>query len=127
MLVGVFRKPSGEWDTTDLIGGAGERAAIQLATSTLLRKRGDEKFKGHVVRRSGTKEVLETMGIGKGGDESISEIRLILLAAYCLPYIGPRFPKKKYNIFTLKMANAMFAETLYNIQHSTRLIPESRS
>jgi hypothetical protein len=29
--------------------------------------------------------------------------------------------------FTLKMANAMFAETLYNTQHSTRLTPESRS
>jgi hypothetical protein len=31
------------------------------------------------------------------------------------------------NIFTLKMAIAMFAETLDNFQHSTRLIPESRT
>jgi hypothetical protein len=29
--------------------------------------------------------------------------------------------------FTLKMATAMFAETLVNTQHSTRLTPESRS
>jgi hypothetical protein len=29
--------------------------------------------------------------------------------------------------FTLKMAAAMFAETLDNIQHSTRLTPESRN
>jgi hypothetical protein len=28
--------------------------------------------------------------------------------------------------FTLKMATAMFAETLNNFQHSTRPIPESR-
>jgi hypothetical protein len=50
MLVGRFFKPyigqavGGEWERTDLIGGAGERAAIQLATSTFLRKRNDEKF-----------------------------------------------------------------------------------
>jgi hypothetical protein len=30
-------------------------------------------------------------------------------------------------IFTLKMATATFSETLDNFQHSTRLIPESRS
>jgi hypothetical protein len=30
-------------------------------------------------------------------------------------------------IFTLKMATAMFAETLDNFQHSKRLIPDSRS
>jgi hypothetical protein len=41
----------------------------------------------------------------------------------------PYEASKKYpaNIFTLKIATAMFAETLDNFQHSTRLIPESRS
>jgi hypothetical protein len=43
-----------EWDMTDLIGGAGERAVNQLAMSTWSRKRGDEKFfNGHVVRIRG--------------------------------------------------------------------------
>jgi hypothetical protein len=31
------------------------------------------------------------------------------------------------HIFTLKMATVMFAETMDIFQHSTRLIPESRS
>jgi hypothetical protein len=35
--------------------------------------------------------------------------------------------KRPINIFTLKMETAMFAETLDNFQHSTRLISESRS
>jgi hypothetical protein len=30
-------------------------------------------------------------------------------------------------IFRIKMATAMFSETLQNYQHSTRLIPESQS
>jgi hypothetical protein len=40
---------------TDLIGGAEERAAIQLATSTWLTKRGDEKFilRGLLLRKRG--------------------------------------------------------------------------
>jgi hypothetical protein len=50
MLVGCFWKPyigqavDSKWDMADLIGGAGEWAAIQLAMSMWLRKRGDEKF-----------------------------------------------------------------------------------
>jgi hypothetical protein len=37
------------------------------------------------------------------------------------------FQNSSYYAFTMKMATAMFAETLNNIQHSTRLTPESRS
>jgi hypothetical protein len=45
-----------------LIGGAEERAAIQLEMSTWLRISGDEKmFKEHLLRREVTKEVLVTM------------------------------------------------------------------
>jgi hypothetical protein len=36
------------------------------------------------------------------------------------------FLKHPQNTFTLMMATAMFAETLKNLQHSTRLIPKSR-
>jgi hypothetical protein len=49
VLVGSFWKPhigqaiGGEWDVTNLTGGAEERDAIQLVMSTWLRKRGDEK------------------------------------------------------------------------------------
>jgi hypothetical protein len=32
-----------------------------------------------------------------------------------------------HDTFILKMATAMFVETLDNFQHSTRLIPESQS
>jgi hypothetical protein len=50
MLVGLFWKPyiwqaaGGEWDMMDLTGRMEEQATIQLATSTWLRKRGNEKF-----------------------------------------------------------------------------------
>jgi hypothetical protein len=47
-------------------------------------------------------------------------------STYYLPHI--RLPKRpNHYTFTLKMATAMFAETLDNFQHSTRLIPEGRS
>jgi hypothetical protein len=47
---------------------------------------------------------------------------------YWLGVSGSRAKKtpNRY-IFTLKMATAMFTETLNNFQHSTRLNPESRS
>jgi hypothetical protein len=38
------RQAGGKWDMTDLTGGVGEQAAIQLAMNMWLRKRGDEKF-----------------------------------------------------------------------------------
>jgi hypothetical protein len=46
--------------------------------------------------------------------------------ASCLLYT--RLPKtpNQYT-FTLKMATVMFAETLDNLQHSTRLVPENIS
>jgi hypothetical protein len=48
----------------------------------------------------------------------------IQLATYCLPYI--RLPKMpNHYILTLKMATAIFAETLDNFQHWTLLIPKS--
>jgi hypothetical protein len=49
----------------------------------------------------------------------------IYLATHCLPYIG--FQNSPHYIPTLKMATAMFAETLVNIKHSTWLSPEGRS
>jgi hypothetical protein len=46
-------------------------------------------------------------------------------ATYCLPYI--RLPKSpNHGIFTLKMATAVFSETLDDTQQSTRLTSESR-
>jgi hypothetical protein len=33
-----------EWDTTDLIGGAEERAAFKLVTGAWFRKRGEKSF-----------------------------------------------------------------------------------
>jgi hypothetical protein len=48
----------------------------------------------------------------------------IPLATYWLVY---RVLVKRPNTYSLKMATAMFAETLENPQHSTRLIPESRT
>jgi hypothetical protein len=56
---------------------------------------------------------------------SANQIRHIPLAAYCPPYISLLKTPNQY-IFTLKMATAMFVETLDNFQHSSRLIPESR-
>jgi hypothetical protein len=44
-----------------------------------------------------------------------------------LPYLHKAFQYSKPCAFTLKMANAFFAETLDNFQHSTQHIPESRS
>jgi hypothetical protein len=45
---------------------------------------------------------------------------------YCLPYIRhPKMPN--HYTFTLKMATAMFAETLDDSRHLTQLIPETRS
>jgi hypothetical protein len=44
-----------------------------------------------------------------------------------LPALYKASKKRPTNIFTLKMATAMSAETLDKFQHSTRLIPESRS
>jgi hypothetical protein len=44
-VLGIFWKPSirlavgNKWDLTDLIGGVGEWAAVQLAMSTWLRKK----------------------------------------------------------------------------------------
>jgi hypothetical protein len=50
----------------------------------------------------------------------------IHLATYCLPYMKlPKTPN--HDIFTLKMATAMFVETLDNSQRSMWLIPENRS
>jgi hypothetical protein len=57
---------------------------------------------------------------------STNQHNQIQLLAYCLPYI--RLPKTPNHYrFTLKMATAMSAETMDNFQHSTQLIPESRS
>jgi hypothetical protein len=50
VLVGCVWKPffeqaaGGEWDMMDLIGKAGEQAAIQLGMNTWLSKSSDEKF-----------------------------------------------------------------------------------
>jgi hypothetical protein len=76
--------------------------------------------------------------VRKGGDEkSFGEhssplfsppisTHQIQLATYFLPYI--KLPKTPIHYtFTLKMVTVMFAETLVNFQHSTRLTPESRS
>jgi hypothetical protein len=46
---------------------------------------------------------------------------LIQLSFYCVP------KTPNHSRFTLKMATAMFAETLDNFQHSMRLIPKSWS
>jgi hypothetical protein len=57
---------------------------------------------------------------------STNQHHQIQLSTYCLAYV--RLPKSpNYYIFTLNMASAMFAATLDNFHHSTRLIPESRS
>jgi hypothetical protein len=55
---------------------------------------------------------------------STNHYHQIQLATHCLPYI--RLPKTP-NLYTfaLKMATVMFAETLDNSEHSTRLILES--
>jgi hypothetical protein len=47
-------------------------------------------------------------------------------ASYSLPHVRLLNTPNHYT-FTLKMATAMFAETLDNFQYSTRLNPESRS
>jgi hypothetical protein len=61
-----------------------------------------------------------------GGAEERAQRHQIQLSTYFLPYI--RLPKTpSHHKFTLKMATAMFAETLDTFQHSTRLFPESRS
>jgi hypothetical protein len=53
-------------------------------------------------------------------------LKVIPLTIYHLIYIWlPRTPNQ-YR-FTLKMATAILSEMLYNLQHSTRLIPENRS
>jgi hypothetical protein len=50
VLVGCFWEPhigqevGGEWDAKNLIGGAEERAAIQLVISSWLRRRGAENI-----------------------------------------------------------------------------------
>jgi hypothetical protein len=55
---------------------------------------------------------------------STNQHHQIQLDTCYLPYI--KFPKMPNNcIFALKMATLMFAETLDNFQHSTRLIPEA--
>lgn len=68
VLLECFLKPyyigqtvGGEWDVTDLIGKAGEPAAIQSGMETWLRKGSDEKFlsEGHMVKGV-LKEFLET-------------------------------------------------------------------
>jgi hypothetical protein len=41
-----------------VIGGTDERGAIQSVASTLLRKRSDFVFMGHVIRRRGDEKVL---------------------------------------------------------------------
>jgi hypothetical protein len=57
---------------------------------------------------------------------SISLICHIPLTAFCLPYVRlPKMPNQY--IFNLKLATAMFSETLDNIQRLMRLIPESQS
>jgi hypothetical protein len=57
---------------------------------------------------------------------STNQHHQIQLSTYCLPYI--RLPKTpNHNMFTLKMATSMSAETLEIFRHSTQLIPESRS
>jgi hypothetical protein len=47
----------------------------------------------------------------------------IPLTTYCLPYMKLSKMPNKY-IFTLKMATAMFAETLSNFQNLLQLIPK---
>jgi hypothetical protein len=55
-----------------------------------------------------------------------NQLHHIKLTGYCLPYI--RLPKTTNQyMYTLKMATSVFAETSDNFQHSTRLIPGSRS
>jgi hypothetical protein len=57
---------------------------------------------------------------------SAKQIHYIPLTVYCLTYM--RLPKMhSQHIFTLKMATAMFAETVDNFKLSMWLIPESRS
>jgi hypothetical protein len=54
----------------------------------------------------------------------VNQDHLIQLYTYCLPYISlPEVPN--HYIFILKMAIAIFAETLDNFRHFTLLIPES--
>jgi hypothetical protein len=57
---------------------------------------------------------------------STNQHHQIQLATYCLPNIRLSESSSHYT-FTLKVAIAMFAETLDNSQHLTRLNPESPS
>lgn len=113
---------SGEWD---VIGGAEERGAIKLE-----RARGW----GKEVLKETSRNHIMVFSFSTTWSLPLDSIPLLCSsdhilhsspATYCL--IRSRLPKLSQNIFTLKMATAIFAETLENDQHSTWLIPEGQS